>query len=329
MPVTLDRVGHRWSGGAALFDGLDWTFDEGTVTALVGPSGSGKSTLLAILAGMVRPTEGAVRRPERCRPLWVFQNPHGVARRRVLDHVTMSFLARGADRRTADVRSLEVLERFGLVHRAHARFGELSGGEAQRLMLARGIASAPDLMLVDEPTAQLRPFDGRRGQPGDRGARGLGGRGRGRHARRGHPGGVRCRPRPRTVPVTGRRRERRMRPGEVAREAWRDIVSGAARAFTASVVLAVLLGCLVGLRTVGVVADVRAAEAYVASGAATTVQRAEGRIDGRTCDALAESGGVVASGALRRLERGVVPAALPGSAVPTYEVTSGVLGCSA
>jgi lipoprotein-releasing system ATP-binding protein len=125
------------------------------VTAVVGPSGSGKSTLLAILAGMLRPTHGEVVRPEGCRPLWVFQNPHGVARRRVLDHVALPFLAAGADRRTADARALEVLDRFGLGPRAHARFAELSGGEAQRLMLARGIASGPDLMLVDEPTAQL------------------------------------------------------------------------------------------------------------------------------------------------------------------------------
>ncbi|WP_222126870.1 ABC transporter ATP-binding protein [Curtobacterium pusillum] len=153
--MTLDGVGHGWTVGTHLFRGVDRTFEEGTVTALVGPSGSGKSTLLAILAGMVRPTHGTVHRPDRCRPLWVFQNPHGVARRRVLDHVATPFVARGDDRRSADVRSLAVLERFGLGHRAHARFAELSGGEAQRLMLARGIASAPGLMLVDEPTAQL------------------------------------------------------------------------------------------------------------------------------------------------------------------------------
>jgi len=155
MPVTLAGVGHGWTVGTDLFRGVDRTFEEGTVTALVGPSGSGKSTLLAILAGMVEPTHGTVRRPDRCRALWVFQNPHGVARRRVLDHVALPFVARGDDRRSADVLSLAVLDRVGLGNRAHARFSELSGGEAQRLMLARGIASAPGLMLVDEPTAQL------------------------------------------------------------------------------------------------------------------------------------------------------------------------------
>lgn len=153
--MTLEGVGHVWPNGTVLFDRVDRTFDEGTVTALVGPSGSGKSTLLAIVAGMLRPTHGRVSRPDGCRPLWVFQNPHGVARRRALDHVALPLLARGADRRSADVRALAVLGRFRLEHRAHARFAELSGGEAQRLMLARGIASAPGLMLVDEPTAQL------------------------------------------------------------------------------------------------------------------------------------------------------------------------------
>ncbi len=155
MPVRLEDVGHVWSNGVRLFGGVDRTFAEGTVTALVGPSGSGKSTLLAIIAGMLRPTDGTVHRPPGCRPLWVFQNPHGVARRRVLDHVALSFVARGCDRRTADVHACDVLERFGLGHRVDARFAELSGGEAQRLMLSRGIASAPGLMLVDEPTAQL------------------------------------------------------------------------------------------------------------------------------------------------------------------------------
>lgn len=151
----LEGVGHVWSSGVRLFSAVDRTFTEGTVTALVGPSGSGKSTLLAIIAGMLRPTEGTVHRPSTCRPLWVFQNPHGVARRRVLDHVALPFVARGLDRRTADLRAAEVLDRFALGERVDARFAELSGGEAQRLMLARGIASAPDIMLVDEPTAQL------------------------------------------------------------------------------------------------------------------------------------------------------------------------------
>ena len=155
MPVTLRSVGHAWSGGVPLFTHLDWSFAEGTVTALVGPSGSGKSTLLSLIAGMLRPTTGTLEVPPDARTLWVFQNPYGVGRRHALDHVALPLLARGADRRDADAAAMEILGRLGLARRAHARFADLSGGEAQRLMLARGIAAAPDIMLVDEPTAQL------------------------------------------------------------------------------------------------------------------------------------------------------------------------------
>jgi len=117
-----------------------------------------------------------------------------------------------------------------------------------------------------------------------------------------------------------------MRVREIAREAWRDVCAGAAWAVTSAVVVAVLLGSLLGFRAASAAGEVRAASAFLTSGAATTVQRAEGRIDGRGCDALADSEGVLASGALRRVDRGVVPAVLPGSTIPTYEVTSGMVG---
>ncbi len=153
--MTLEAVGHGWGDGSRLFHGVSWVFEPGSLTALVGPSGSGKSTLLSIIAGMLSPAEGHVDRTGHERALWVFQNPHGVARRRALDQVALPFVARGLARREADDQARIVLERFGLRDRADALFGELSGGEAQRLMLARGFASEPDLMLIDEPTAQL------------------------------------------------------------------------------------------------------------------------------------------------------------------------------
>jgi ABC-type lipoprotein export system ATPase subunit len=85
----------------------------------------------------------------------VLQNPHGVARRTALDHVVLPLLARGLARRDAEARAAEILDRFALAAVADRQFRALSGGEAQRLMLARAVATAADLLLVDEPTAQL------------------------------------------------------------------------------------------------------------------------------------------------------------------------------
>lgn len=153
--MRVDRVGHAFGDGAPLFTDVSHTLHRGSVCAVVGPSGSGKSTLMAIVAGMVAPRTGQVIRPEGTRVGWVFQNPHGVPRRSALDHVSLAFLAAGSSRVDADRRAMALLARFGLSQRAGVRFSQLSGGEAQRLMLARGIAAEPDVLLVDEPTAQL------------------------------------------------------------------------------------------------------------------------------------------------------------------------------
>lgn len=153
MPVELRGVGHGF--GAPLFRDVTMTLEENRVYGLVGPSGSGKSTLLSILAGWLAPAEGEVRRAAVSRVAWVFQTPHGVARRTVLDHVVLPLLARGRRRQDAEPAALELLDRFGLRPLAFREFAEVSGGEAQRLMLARGIATAAELLLVDEPTAQL------------------------------------------------------------------------------------------------------------------------------------------------------------------------------
>lgn len=155
MSVTLRGVGHAWEAGPPLFEDVDVTFESGRVWALVGPSGSGKSTLLSVLAGMQTPSSGTVERAQGERVVWVFQNPFGVAGRTALDHVALPRLAGGSSRRRADEDALALLDRFGLGSRARARFSELSGGEAQRLMLARAVAARPGVMLVDEPTAQL------------------------------------------------------------------------------------------------------------------------------------------------------------------------------
>ncbi|GIJ48441.1 hypothetical protein Val02_53270 [Virgisporangium aliadipatigenens] len=148
-------LGHRFSGTADLFTGLDFELQPGQVVGLCGPSGSGKSTLLSILATWVVPSTGRVERIGIARTGWVFQNPFGVRGRTAIDHVCLPLLARGLSRRAALARAGEALERFDLARVARQPFRELSGGEAQRLMLARAVCSAPDLLLVDEPTAQL------------------------------------------------------------------------------------------------------------------------------------------------------------------------------
>lgn len=154
MPLRVDSVAHGFADHD-LFHDVTFSLVSGTTTAITGPSGCGKSTLLGIIAGMVEPRAGTVVRSPETSIRWVFQNPHGIARRTALDHVSLPVIARGASRRDADGDAMALLADFGLRERADVPFMSLSGGEAQRLMLARAVAAAPDVLLVDEPTAQL------------------------------------------------------------------------------------------------------------------------------------------------------------------------------
>jgi len=126
------------------------TFDveAGELVSLVGPSGCGKSTLLRLLAGLDRPDGGRVEVPAR-RAI-VFQADRLLPWQRVLHNVTLGL--HGPD---AQQRARDVLAEVGLAGREKAWPKELSGGEAQRVSLARALVSEPELVLLDEPFAAL------------------------------------------------------------------------------------------------------------------------------------------------------------------------------
>lgn len=102
MRVDLDHVGHRYADGPLLFHDLTASLMPGHVYALTGPSGAGKSTLLGIIAGWTTPAEGQVTRQGIDSMRWIFQNPHGVAQRTAIDHVSLPLLAKGLPRREAE-----------------------------------------------------------------------------------------------------------------------------------------------------------------------------------------------------------------------------------
>ena len=138
----------RQFGDRVVLDDLSLTIGESEFVVLLGPSGCGKSTLLRLLGGLDRPDAGTVRVP-KARAI-VFQNDRLLPWQRVLRNVTIGLYEAGADE-----RALAVLAEVGLKDRARAWPKTLSGGEAQRVSLARALVSDPDLVLLDEPFAAL------------------------------------------------------------------------------------------------------------------------------------------------------------------------------
>jgi lipoprotein-releasing system ATP-binding protein len=162
-------------GEVVLFRGLDLSVDAGEMVAIVGESGSGKSSLLHLLAALDRPTAGDVWVGEagagqvrlgglsarqaaefRNRDVgYVWQFHYLLPEFTALENVAMPLLARG-ERRAAALEQARVwLGEVGLAARAGHRSGELSGGEQQRVSLARALVTGPKLLLADEPTGDL------------------------------------------------------------------------------------------------------------------------------------------------------------------------------
>jgi sulfonate transport system ATP-binding protein len=138
----------RQFGDRVVLDHLDLTIADEELVVLLGPSGCGKSTLLRLLAGLDRPDGGRVEVPAK-RAI-VFQADRLLPWQRVLRNVSLGL--HGPD---ADQRAREALVEVGLSGREKAWPKELSGGEAQRVSLARALVSEPELVLLDEPFAAL------------------------------------------------------------------------------------------------------------------------------------------------------------------------------
>jgi putative ABC transport system ATP-binding protein len=130
----------------------DCAIRPGDRIALVGPSGSGKSTLVHLLAGLDEPTVGRVERSGG-RPGVVFQGPSLLEPLTVLENVELPLVLAGVP--DARIRAVVALQRLGLDTLASKLPEEISGGQAQRVGVARAVAGDPALLLADEPTGQL------------------------------------------------------------------------------------------------------------------------------------------------------------------------------
>jgi ABC-type lipoprotein export system ATPase subunit len=176
MPETLVRassVGRSYgSGGTHVVAVHDATFtvDAGDTVAVVGPSGSGKSTLLHLIAGLDVPTSGSIewpaigdRRALRPGPVaMAFQGPSLLPPLTVVENVTLPMILAGRDEDESTAAARDLLAVFGVDVVADRLPEELSGGQSQRVGLARAFSGAPRLVLADEPSGQQDRSTGER-----------------------------------------------------------------------------------------------------------------------------------------------------------------------
>ncbi len=162
LPLTLRNVCFG-AGGRRIIDDVSLVIGPGNRTVILGPNGAGKSVLLRLCHGLLAPTSGCV--------LWnaferggggarqqamVFQRPV-MLRRSALANVAYGLKIAGVGAAERDTRARSALQRVGLTHLANRPARVLSGGEQQRLALARAWALNPEVLFLDEPTANLDP----------------------------------------------------------------------------------------------------------------------------------------------------------------------------
>jgi len=173
--IRIEGLRKRYGTGDTAVDalkGVNMEVAPGEVVGLIGPSGSGKSTLLKCLGAVIDPSEGRMtlgdeviydggwqtrdlRALRRDRIGFVFQAPYLIPFLDVTDNVALLPMLAGMPNSQARARALELLTALDVQHRAKAMPSQLSGGEQQRVAIARGLVSRPPVILADEPTAPL------------------------------------------------------------------------------------------------------------------------------------------------------------------------------
>lgn len=155
-PLFELRAAQVHYGGVRALHEVDLHIHAGERVAVVGANGSGKSTLLRLLHGLLAPTCGSVRSVDRQRQAMLFQRPH-MLRLSVHTNVALGLWLRGHGWRSARARALEALDRVEMRALAQRNARALSGGQQQRAALAQAWAMQADVLLLDEPTANLDP----------------------------------------------------------------------------------------------------------------------------------------------------------------------------
>jgi tungstate transport system ATP-binding protein len=158
LPLSLDNVSFVVDGRRIL-DGISAELAAGPRTIILGPNGAGKSVLMRICHGLLKASSGVVRwlgPTAGRRQAMVFQRPV-VLRRSALANVEYGLKLTGVHRRERELRARDVLEAVGLETQAEQPARLLSGGEQQKLALARAWALGPEVLFLDEPTANLDP----------------------------------------------------------------------------------------------------------------------------------------------------------------------------